>query len=572
MAENIIDGVEYESEPHPGYEIDGKPVYYAKNVPDLLRGNVTLSPMRQWYADRLDEMPHMERAARGRLAWNLWVNATVDRWLTQAVHNAKTHVCLLPVDINLIDFTEGLEASEEGRFEITVGNFDGFVFPCTTSFKNGAFLGGAWFGGVAFSGDAWFDGVIFSDDAWFSEATFSGEVRFTRSTFLGDTWLEGIIFSDEARFSRATFSGVASFDRTIFSRESSFGGATFADEVWFSQAIFSGTTWFGGAIFSNAVSFIDVVFSDGVWFDGAKFKSAASYHRAVFLDGARWYDAEFAKTVRWNDVSFWAAATFENSRFNAAVDLDGASFGQTVKPPRPEAYGDWPDTVKQAFDNVPLVTANSRTIPNFKGANFLVAPNLGYTKVAVPEHKYLAWYEHFFAEDGLKARPIAVSDKDAASKMRRLQELAKAGHHSYAERQFFRAELLCRRGHETKSWREIQLIWGFEAFSECGSAIVRPLLWWGGGVCVFFAIYGRIAGVLDTQISWDEAIHLFNYTFSNGTPLLGVIKTGDSGAIHALFGGKLPPLVALLGGVHNLLSTAFIFFALLGVRNYFKVS
>ena len=509
MAENIFGGVEYESEPHPGYEIDGKPVYYAKNVPDLLRGDLTLTGAEQARIPELQalfEDHPLKLAERGADDWNLWVKATADRWLAQEVHNGMPHVRLRPTEGNQfadddfyakngIDFTEGLEANEEGRFDISVDTFDGFIFPCVISFKKATFSGDAGFDGATFSGDAGFDGATFSGDAWFREATFSGTAGFDGATFSGDAG-----------------------------------------------------------------------------FDGAKFRSTLSYHRAAFFGGARWYDAEFAKTVQWNDASFWAGATFENSQFNAAVDLDGASFGQKVKPPRPEEYAGWPDAVKQAYDDAPLVSANSRTIPNFKGANFLVAPNLGYTKVAVPEHKYLAWYEHLFAKDGLKARPIAIGDEDAASKLRRLQELAKAGHHSYAERQFFRAELLCRRGHEAKSWREIQLIWGFEAFSECGSAIVRPLLWWGAVFAFFLAIYGRIAGVLDTQISWDEAIHLFNYTFSNGTPLLGVIKAGDSGAIHALFGGKLPPLVALLGGVHNLLSTAFIFFALLGVRNYFKVS
>ena len=78
MAENIIGGVEYESEPHPGFEIDGKPVYYAKNVPDLLRGDLTLTGAEQARIPALQALfddHQLKLAERGADDWNLWVKA-----------------------------------------------------------------------------------------------------------------------------------------------------------------------------------------------------------------------------------------------------------------------------------------------------------------------------------------------------------------------------------------------------------------------------------------------------------------------------------------------------------------
>ena len=40
-----------------------------------------------------------------------------------------------------------------------------------------------------------------------------------------------------------------------------------------------------------------------------------------------------------------------------------------------------------------------------------------------------------------------------------------------------------------------------------------------------------------------------------------VIKSSDSAALHALFSAGQPPFVTMLAGLHNLLSTVFLFFA-----------
>ncbi len=162
-------------------------------------------------------------------------------------------------------------------------------------------------------------------------------------------------------------------------------------------------------------------------------------------------------------------------------------------------------------------------------------------------------------------------DKFASAKLRRLQEMAAQGHHHLAEKRFFRAELLARRGHEAKTWRENVMINMFEWFSECGLSFQRPMFWWAGVYGLFFLIYGAFAEVFGSNVAGDYWWHLANYTFSNSTPILGVIKAADGAAVQALFDGALPPLVAFFGGIHNLLSTLFLFFGLLAIRNYFKL-
>ncbi|MFC4349056.1 hypothetical protein ACFO5Q_14470 [Kordiimonas lipolytica] len=116
----------------------GKPIIYADNVPELLRGDLMLSPMRQRYAKRLDEMTHLERAKRGKLAWNSWVIATADKWLTR--HDRANQIEVVISAINWICFEDELPSNVK---YISHTSFAGYCFPCNVSFQGITFNGKA---------------------------------------------------------------------------------------------------------------------------------------------------------------------------------------------------------------------------------------------------------------------------------------------------------------------------------------------------------------------------------------------------------------------------------------------
>lgn len=190
--------------------------------------------------------------------------------------------------------------------------------------------------------------------------------------------------------------------------------------------------------------------------------------------------------------------------------------------------------------------------------------------MAVPEHRYLLPYERLFADDHLESRPIEIKDEDASSKLRRLGDLANQGHHHLAEKRFFRAELLTRRGWETRNPREVLMINAFELFSKCGLSFWRPIAWLIAIVLLSGAFYA-------SQVSWPAGengyFELASYSFANSLPLLGYISDSYEVSVKVLFGGveKVPALVRIWAFFQNLISAVFLFFALLAIRNYFKL-
>jgi len=324
---------------------------------------------------------------------------------------------------------------------------------------------------------------------------------------------------------------------------------------------------FSGFTFPCPVSFKNVSFSGDAWFNEARFSGGLYCQRAVFFAEARWQYSQFNTSADFSYSQFLAETTFENANFKAYANFDHVWFGKTAATPRPRHYEKWGLENKARYD-VAAVTAASNTVPDFKSTLFTLAPNLGYTHVPY-DPTWLRWYERLFADDGLQPAGQKVGDADAAAKYRSLGELANRGHHHLAERRFFRGELLCRRGHEAKKWPEITMINLFELFSGCGLKFWRPIGWWTG-LAVFFGIFYQLAS--PRYDLYGRMQDLVSFTIANALPVVGIFQAGNSRAASILYGeGGLPFIVGLLAGAHNLASTIFLFFALLAVRNYFKL-
>ncbi len=205
----------------------------------------------------------------------------------------------------------------------------------------------------------------------------------------------------------------------------------------------------------------------------------------------------------------------------------------------------------------------------------MIPANLGFTQVEVPVAPYNEEWRIFHNWKVIFAKESWTSDENAASKLRRLQELAAAGHHHLAEKRFFRAELLCRRGHEATTWSEITMINLFELFSGCGLSFRKPVLWLLGlivacGVVYFSQIDWTFAEMNSDGESWFD---LISYSVLNSLPLIGYASDTYGVSVDVLFGGiaNVPWPVKVTAFFQNIASAVLLFFALLAIRNYFKL-
>jgi|GEM_PF-5409194 len=508
----------------------GKPIIYADNVPELLRGDLTLTPEEEARIPDLDalyqEAP-LKLAEQGVESWNLWVKAHSGRWVARDLKGDAMYVYMtdpgseLRAEGTYINFSRGAGGHPSRiKPQVTVA-FSGFVFPATIHFCNLTLWGNRNVQPVI--GDE-----IFVRATAFEGCHFCSAVRFIECDF-----------RDPVEFRNCKVADAFVLKSSQFHQGLSILGGQYSGESQLRHLEINGVLCVIQNVFQSDVSISQVEVGANLYMESNLFRSNVYFSSAMFRRSSKFSGSQFLGSTQ-----------FEATVFDGYASFDNVTFGYSGN---------------STFD-----VQRSQTVPDFKGAKFLAPPNLGYTHVQLPTVQHGKWWRLFSSLSTIFSSNSWTADAAAASKLRRLQELASEGHHNLAEKRFFRAELLCRRGHEATG-RETLMINLFELFSMCGLSFRRPVMWWLGLFAVFFAVYGGFAGLFEAGWSVEDSFHLINYTFSNATPVLGVIKASDSAAVQALFNGGQPPWVTLLAGVHNLISTIFLFFALLAIRNYFKL-
>ncbi|MCJ9428602.1 pentapeptide repeat-containing protein [Kordiimonas marina] len=538
-------------------EITSQQLEYADNIPDLMKYenfDVEYLVDRDAHFQELDAMPPLDRANKGADEWNYWVQwaqLNDERWMVLGTFSGYRSISLRQaprrqgnVDYFLlhgIDFAQGQVRDTQGRYLVAVESFDEFIFPCITSFER-----------ATFAKQVSFDLAVFANTVYFFDACFHREVEFSGAHFL----------AGEAVFDEASFKGYVSFV-----------GAQFAGVTSFMCAEFSDSIGLEGVYFGAQVNFHEALFREFTWFADAKFLNDVSFERAIFCGPANWCNCQFERFSNWRSACFLDEAYFSFSQFGAAVDFDHTLFGRPKRFQDFTLYKGLRDDLKRAYDSAPVEGNASKSVPNFKGTIFRIPPNLGFTQVAEPVAEQGRWWQWGKTLKAIFAKTSRTQDADAGAKLRRLQELAAAGHHHLAEKRFFRAELLCRRGHEATSWQEIAMINLFELFSKCGLSFWRPIFWWANASVFFGILYWLRSSRFGIGGLWTDMGHLVNYTLANAFPIVGVFHASNSRAVDALFGeaNGVPFDVGLMAGAHNIASTIFLFFALLAVRNYFKL-
>lgn len=242
------------------------------------------------------------------------------------------------------------------------------------------------------------------------------DVNFSRTHFDCDVSFRDFVFTGPIDFTYATFSRYAYFRGAHFFETADFHFATFSRVPDFSYANFYRSTTLNAVTFSDDAgfnSFSSTTFGE-VSFDGATFSSHADFTSTVFLD-----------RVDFSSVTFSREANFVNAKFSSMTTFANAIFETHV--------------------------------PDFRGATL---------------HEATEWHGVIW--------PKPPSQEDAQQQVyayERLKlEMERLKKHE-DEQTFFRKELRARRGLFRVFSGAWLLNFIYQATSDYGNSIVRPLLW-----------------------------------------------------------------------------------------------
>ena len=404
----------------------------------------------------------------------------------------------------------------------------------------------------------------FPGDALFRSANFPKGVNFASGEFLNNANFSELEFGGLCVFASASFCGAACFQKTTFKGEARFRNAKFLgiDDVNFEDVKFIGPAHFGRVRF-GAYSL----------FDGASFSGLARFDDALFSDGASFHHVTFSRHAIFDRAKFSKNVVFDHSFFEDFAYFDLSSFGC------PTAF--------RAVRGKAIVLDNPKFsyVPDFSGAHFEEAPVL----------------------DNVDLEPERLGDTSADSsrfglpaRWRALRRLAIQGHDHERELQFFKGEVIARRGtHDTWVHLWFWMGWAYQILSDFGRSMTRPLLGLGLSVVAFAFLYAipnhtvwdqPFAKSIPCEVgSGDPRLATLLLSLHNAVPVAGIASTGKIREVYAcLYGleaitaltqGNLPsncapiiPYGVVFAGVcQSVLSVAFIFLVLLAIRNRFRI-
>jgi pentapeptide repeat protein len=386
------------------------------------------------------------------------------------------------------------------------------MFSGTTDFRSATFSGSAKFMAATFSRAADFRSATFSHSGDFRSATFSGEVNFGLTTFSGSADFKAATFSDFSCFSSAMFSGAAEFGAARFSRIADFGSAAFSGDAHFSTARLSQTR-FKSAIFSREADFRFSTISGGAGFELARFGGYADFRSVKFSEYADFSSATFSKYANFSSATFSKVADFINAEFTANTVFADVRFGTSV--------------------------------PDFRGAKM---------------HEATEWH-------GVNW-PSAPHDKDTAQTQvyayeRLKQEMERLKKHE-DEQSFFRKELRARRGLARPGSGAWLLNYIYEASSDYGQSIEKPLIWlfvlFVSG-SIFFSGTPVFKG---TRMTMSSAAGLSFANIFSFLPLMREITSADMVA-------SLSRAAQIVGVVQSVLGALLLFLLGLALRTRFRM-
>jgi hypothetical protein len=479
------------------------------------------------------------------------------------------------------------------EFQGNFTDFDGFVFPDTADFDCAQFPCAVRFAGTLFNHNASFRGCRFPDNATFSckilgdadfdSAHFDGQAFFAHTEFSGYAGFSFAVFAHGAaraaaavadfrcaefkgagHFEGTEFKGLAYFAGSNFTRAAIFRGAQFDGGVDFAEARFAARSYFNQVRFGDNASVLgrrdyygNIVFGGGTVFRGVQFGGDSDFENTQFTCAADFLGAGFGESANFAGSVFSADAGFRGVRFGGQAAFGAASFKSSTvfSGARFMAAADFAGLkADRAFF---LTSAEFAQVPCFSEADFACAPNLEGIALPMP---------------GLWCK----GDAQAAPLYRAIRYLAARRPDRACERMAIKGELRSRRLTADKLWHP--RMWAgffYDAVSDCGRSIARPLAVWLVLLALFPAVYLVGAGVAVRDWNsdcaaagarkWELAASM---SISAGTPLIGSPSTEAREFAACLGPGAAVPLpLSALQAAQTLASAVLILWLLLAVRN-----
>jgi hypothetical protein len=258
-------------------------------------------------------------------------------------------------------------------------------------------------------------------------------------------------------------------------------------------------------------------FSGDAFFSSAKFSGEADFSSAKFFGIAVFQWAEFCGFATFSSAMFLNNLTFLNARFKTITAFDKAVFRTDV--------------------------------PDFRGATM---------------HEATEWHGAIW--------PAAPRDSEIAQAQvyayeRLKQEMERLKKHE-DEQRFFRKELRARRVLESPLSAARLLNFLYEALSDYGQNIGRPLFWllalFATGVAVFFAMNPNMP---IAALRLEAFPHAAAVSFGNIFPFIPITHE----IISAIPVARLSWAEKIVGVAQSLLGTPLLFLLGLALRNRFRM-
>lgn len=352
-----------------------------------------------------------------------------------------------------------------------------------------------------------------------AKANFSNEE--TPHTFEKEVNFGYFIFPEKASFDTATFKKSAWFYETFFKEEAYFNNAFFKEEAVFSKATYK-----------KAAVFINTTFNKSTWFNNITFKEASLFKTALFKGETTFKNTKFIDEAIFNAIRVESAFALEKTKFlNQVPNFIQASFKEAPRL----------DNIEFGYDVPPGSFGNSITIHT----------------------------------------PTEIKVRYQA-----LKRLAIQAHDHENEQRFWAGELRSDRSLRTEDggWNLRPLVsafwWGNIAYgcvSDYGYSIVKPI---GALLILICLMTGLHLTKSKTPLTYDQVFSAGYIAANKSFLFLGADPTKRNiikEKYTALYGAnenqtpKIPKTILTAEFFQTLLSAIFIFLALLGIRNNFKM-
>ncbi|GJL99486.1 MAG: hypothetical protein DHS20C07_11660 [Methyloligella sp.] len=366
-----------------------------------------------------------------------------------------------------------------------------------------------------------FSNFIFPADVDFSMAKFINSADFNKTTFYNFVNFENCKFMSWVNFDHSIFYEPAYFKKIKCYKSASFEHVECHSFFHCDNSTFKKISFFGFSKYNFSTIFDNTVFLDSITFSGSHFSGYLSFAKA-----------KFNKVAEFNAISSKGTFNLENTFFkNQAPNFIQASFKEAPRL----------DNIKIGLDVAPGSFLNSITT---------------------------------FINPEIKASYQA------------LKRLAMQAHDHESEQRFWAGELRSDRSLRTEDggWNFRPLVsafwWGNIAYSwvsDYGRSIVRPI---GALLILICLMTGLHLTKSKTPLTYDQAFSAGYIAANKSFLYLGTDPTKRSiikEKYSALYGAnenqtpKIPKTILTAEFFQTLFSAIFIFLALLGIRNNFKM-